>query len=123
MYGLHALSIVVGLVTTLAGTRTYLFGLPSLAAAVMNFLRRGQVRGTWLDSHFDYQLRTLGWAAFWLVMATLGLGSFLLIMTRFPFLLVGYAIIGAWCVYRATLGWRALLARRPAPSRPVEMNS
>jgi uncharacterized membrane protein len=108
MYGLHVLSIVVGVSTTLLGHRTYLFGLPSIAAVAINFLRRGRVRDTWLASHFRWHLRTVCWAAVALVMVTLAFNPFAMILTRVPLLETSYTLIGAWAAWRAARGWRAL---------------
>lgn len=115
MYALHAASVAVGFVTTLMGLRDVYFGIPSLVAVGMNLLRRTQVRGTWLQSHFEFQLRTFGWAAFWFVMATLGLGTFVVLLTSLPLLQAGFIAIFAWAAWRALLGWQALRGRRAAP--------
>lgn len=115
MYALHGATIVAGVACILQEARTLWFGLPSVAALGIHFLRRAQVRGTWLDSHFDWQLRTFAWASFWAVMATLGLGNFILIMTQFPFLKIGYLAIAAWTTWRAVIGWCALRLGHAAP--------
>ena len=44
-----------------------MFGIPSIIAVIMNYVKRDDVRGTWLDSHFSWQLRTFWFAALWIV--------------------------------------------------------
>jgi uncharacterized membrane protein len=108
MYALHALSIAVGVVTTVLGQRTFLFGIPSVIALVMNLPRRSGVRGTWLGSHFDWQLRTFGWVLAGLAAATLAFGSIVIILTRVPLLEISFILLGAWTGVRALRGWLAL---------------
>lgn len=115
MYALHAAGIVIGVASSAFIVTAFLFGWPSIIAVVMNYLRRGQVRGTWLDSHFSWQLRTFWWALAWLVASTLLFGPFALILIGIPFLLLSYFLIGLWAAYRIIRGWLALRDGRPVP--------
>ncbi len=80
-------------------------GLPLLVGAVINFVKRNDVQGTWLESHFNWQIRTvwLSLAGFALAGLTLeaGIGFIVLIAT---ILLM---------VYRIVAGWGALNADKP----------
>ena len=62
IYALHAASIVIGLLSSAFIVTAFVFGLPSIVAVVMNYLKRSDVRGTWLESHFRWQIRTF-WIA------------------------------------------------------------
>lgn len=117
MYGLHAVSIVSGVLSTAAILTAFLFGWPSIVAVIMNYLKRGSLRGTWLATHFDWQLRTFWWALAWTVMATLAFGPFALILIGIPPLLASYFAIGVWAAYRVVRGWLALRDGRPMPTR------
>jgi uncharacterized membrane protein len=91
VYGLQAASMLVG-VTLFAGV-------------IINYLRRGQVAGTWLESHFTWQIRTFWWSLAWCV---LGVAT--------AIVLVGLFILGAsavWFVYRIVRGWTELNEGRP----------
>ncbi|OGA05673.1 MAG: hypothetical protein A3D95_10065 [Betaproteobacteria bacterium RIFCSPHIGHO2_12_FULL_69_13] len=91
VYGLQAASLVVG-VTLFAGV-------------IVNYLKRADVAGTWLESHFRWQIRTFWWTLLW---GVLGLASALL--------LVGFVILIAaagWLVYRVARGWTELNDRLP----------
>ena len=109
MYALHAASAVMGILTSAAVATAFVFGIPSIVAVVMNYVKRGEVRGTWLDTHFGWQLRTFWWAALWIVLIfvfstplilLLGLG----LLTMW----LGIAIVGVWILYRVVRGWLAL---------------
>ena len=109
MYGLHAFGVAMGVLstaTTVVGG--FVFGLPSIIAVIMNYVKRSEVRGTHLESHFAWQLRT-----FWIA----ALAGLVLALITFPlaFILVGFVtwyvgalVLGAWIIYRVARGWLAL---------------
>src|SRR5687768_4143972 len=68
MYGLHAFSAAIGVLTSATIVGHFLFGVPSIIAVIMNYLKRDEARGTWLESHFSWQLRTFWFAALWVVL-------------------------------------------------------
>jgi uncharacterized membrane protein len=114
MYALHAASALLGIFTSAAVATAFVFGLPSIVAVIMNYVKRNEVRGTWLDGHFSWQLRTFWWAALWIVVISLfsaplvlalGLG----ILTW----VLGIVVVGVWVIYRVVRGWLALRDGRP----------
>lgn len=53
IYALHALSVVMGFIGRPAFIiTTFLTGWPSIIAVIINYIKRGNVYGTYLDSHF-----------------------------------------------------------------------
>src|SRR5262245_46220883 len=80
IYGLHALSLIIGIVVTATVIGAFLLGWPSIIAVVMNYIKQSQARGTWLESHFRWQIRTFWFGLLWVVLcalfvvATLGIG-------------------------------------------------
>jgi uncharacterized membrane protein len=79
-------------------------GLPLLVGVVINFMKQDQVQGTWLESHFDWQIKTvwMALAGFALSGLTFGLGVGLFILIPTVILLV----------YRIVIGWTALNANQ-----------
>jgi len=63
IYGLHAVAVGVGVTSAATVAGGFVFGLPSLIAVFLNYLKRGDVKGTWLESHFRWQIRTF-WFTF-----------------------------------------------------------
>src|SRR5262245_43522876 len=63
IYALHAASVLIGMFTAAGVLTSFLFGIPSIIAVVMNYVRRRETRGTWLESHFRWQIRTFWIAA------------------------------------------------------------
>ena len=43
----------------------FLTGWPSIIAVILNYVKRGDVRGTWLESHFRWQIRTFWFGLLW----------------------------------------------------------
>ena len=64
VYGLHALGLAIGAFGAASVVGSFLFGWPSIIAVIVSYMYRGDVRGTWLESHFDWAIRT-----FWLALA------------------------------------------------------
>ena len=111
IYGLHAASLVIGIVGVATVVGAFLFGWPSLIAVILNYVKRGEVRGTWLESHFRWQIRTFWFGLMWValcllfVVLTLGIG---LLIAWLPL-----AVVGLWFIYRIARGWLRLVDRRP----------
>jgi uncharacterized membrane protein len=111
IYGLHAASLVTGIIGAATVVGAFLTGWPSLIAVILNYVKRSEVRGTWLASHFRWQIRTFWFGLLWVtvcgifVVATLGIG---LLIAWLPL-----AFVGLWFVYRIVRGWLRLLDRRP----------
>lgn len=111
VYALHAFSLLTGIVGTATVVGAFLTGWPSIIAVILNYLKRSEARGTWLESHFRWQIRTFWFGLLWVslcvvfIIATLGIG---ILVAWVPLVLVG-----VWFVYRIVRGWAALSASRP----------
>jgi uncharacterized membrane protein len=115
MYGLHAASIAVGVLSPAFVVTAFVFGVPSIIAVIMNYARRGTVRGTWLESHFRWQRRSFWFALVAFIAASLAFWPLTLILIGWPLLLLSYFAIGVWSIYRVARGWYAVNKRRPLP--------
>ncbi len=69
IYALHAFSAVMGVISSAAVVTAFLTGWPSVLAVILNYVKRDAVRGSFLESHFRWQIRTFWYAALWLVVA------------------------------------------------------
>src|SRR5574343_1084333 len=108
--GLHAIAVLVGVTSAASVAGGFVFGLPSLLAVFLNYLKRGEVAGTWLESHFRWQIRTFWFTALWLCIA------FVLMLTLIGIPLAAWILIpilGIWVGYRVVRGWLALAGVRP----------
>jgi uncharacterized membrane protein len=82
-----------------------LAGLPLLAGVVINFIYREDVEGTWLESHFNWQIQTV-----WMTLAGFALAG-LTLETGIGFLILIPTVM--LLVYRIVIGWNALNAGKP----------
>ena len=116
IYGLHALSIIVGIVGTAFIVGSFLLSIPSIIAIILNYVKRSEVRGTYLESHFRWQIRTFWFAAMWAVIGALVWVLLAIVIIGF---LIGPAILigtGIWVTYRVVRGWLALRDGQPISS-------
>lgn len=91
IYGLYALS--------------FLIGITCIVAIVMNYIKLDDARGTWLESHFRWQMRTFWFGLLWGVIG--GVTSFILVGVP---ILIATAI---WVIYRIVKGWLNLNDGKP----------
>ena len=109
IYALHALSLLIGITSAATIIGAFIFGVPSIIAIVINYLKREEARGTYLESHFRWQIRTFWFAVLWCVIGTMLIVTFIGI----PFALAIFFATGMWVMYRIARGWLALRDRRP----------
>ena len=109
IYGLHAIAVGVGITSAATVAGGFVFGLPSLIAVFINYLKRGDVNGTWLESHFRWQIRTFWFTALWLVVY----GLLIITLIGIPIAWILIALLGLWVAYRVIRGWVALADARP----------
>ena len=87
IYGLQAVS--------------FIFGITFIIAVIVNYVKKEEVGGTWLSSHFRWQIRTFWFSVLWTIIGAVTV-----------FLGVGYFILLAnaiWVIYRIVKGWLALV--------------
>ncbi|HEY7168476.1 MAG TPA: hypothetical protein VIB79_28220 [Candidatus Binatia bacterium] len=109
VYGLHALSLLIGILTAATVAGAFVFGVPSIIAVIINYLKRGEASGTFLESHFRWQIRTFWYALLWFVIAMMLFVTFVGI----PLAIMLIFGDGIWAIYRITRGWLALRDRKP----------
>jgi uncharacterized membrane protein len=109
VYALHALSLLIGVTTAATIVGAFVFGVPSIIAVVINYLKRDEARGTFLESHFRWQIRTFWFALLWFVIGAMLFATFIGI----PLAVVIFFAAGMWAIYRIARGWLALRDRKP----------
>ena len=86
---------------------TWFFGISAIVAIVVNYVKLEDVAGTWLESHFRWQIRTFWFGLLW---GALGAITFILV--------IGWFILFAntvWLIYRIVKGWLNLNDGKPMP--------
>ena len=101
LQSLKTLTMVVYALQALA----FLNGITLIVGVIINYIKREEVAGTYLESHFNWQIRTFWWGLLW------GVVGFVL-----AFVLIGFAILFAasiWMIYRIVKGWLKLNEGQP----------
>jgi uncharacterized membrane protein len=109
IYAMHGFSALMGLLTPVFIVTAFLSGWPSIIAVIINLVKRNDVEGTYLESHFSWQLRTFFYTLLWVLV----MGLLIMTLVGIP---VAWALavgVGLWVLYRIVRGWLALLDRKP----------
>ena len=109
IYALHAFSVLTGVFGAASVIGAFLVGWPSIIAVILNYVKRSDVNGTWLESHFSWQIRTFWFAALWVLIA-IAVG---LTVIGLPLTIVILVAITVWLIYRVARGWIALSGVKP----------
>jgi uncharacterized membrane protein len=84
---------------------SFLLGFTIIVAVIINYVQRREVAGTWLESHFRWQIRTFWYSLLYWVIGIVTL-----------FIVIGIPICIAafiWFVYRIVKGWLRLNEGKP----------
>ena len=109
VYALHSLAIVVGALGAATVIGSFVGSVPSILAVILNYAKRSEARGTWLESHYRWQIRTFWFALAWFLLAGFLMVTFIGIPIAFGI----FVAITAWVIYRIARGWIRLRDRRP----------
>jgi uncharacterized membrane protein len=115
LYALHALTVVCAFLALPVAVLRFGFCLPSFIAIIFAYLRRAQAQGSWLESHFSWQIRTFWYAWLWTVVTSIIAIPLLLFGVSLWLSLGVFVLIVLWVMYRVARGWMALREGRPAP--------
>ena len=111
IYALHAFSALTGLLSSALIVTAFLSGWPSIIAVILNYVKRSDVRGTWLDSHFGWQIRTFWYALLFFLAGAVAFVTLLGI----PIAIVVWICTGIWVLYRIVRGWMGLTEKKAMP--------
>jgi uncharacterized membrane protein len=109
VYALHSLSLLIGVTTAASIIGAFVFGVPSIIAVVINYVKRGEARGTYLESHFRWQIRTFWFALLWSIIG----GMLFITLVGIPLAIGVFFAAGVWAIYRVARGWLALRDQKP----------
>ena len=116
VYALHAVGLALGAFGAASVIGSFLFGWPSIIAVILNYVYRGDARGTWLETHFNWQIRTFWYSLGWALLVAVVSIPLALVIIGFGTWVVGMAILGVWAVYRIGRGWLRLNAHQAMPA-------
>jgi uncharacterized membrane protein len=109
VYALHTLAIVIGIVGAATVIASFVGSLPSIVAVILNYVKRGDARGTWVDSHYRWQIRTFWFALLWALIGWALVITVIGAVVGVPLLIA----LTVWLIYRIGRGWLRLRDQRP----------
>jgi uncharacterized membrane protein len=109
VYALHACAIVVGIAGTATVVGSFVGSVPSIVAVILNYVKRGDARGTWAESHYSWQIRTFWFALLWFLIAWGMIVTVVGAVVGIPLLIA----LTLWLFYRIVRGWLRLIDRKP----------
>jgi uncharacterized membrane protein len=115
VYVLFAIAAVVGLVGHGMLVGAPLLTLLGIVAVIIAYVKRGDARGTWTESHLTWLIRTFWWSFLWncigwLVLVTLGI-----ILIGFPLAIGIWIATTIWVIYRLVRGYLLFKDSKPIP--------
>lgn len=113
IYALHSLAVLIGITTAASIVGSFVCGIPSIIAVIMNYARVSATRGTFLESHFRWQIRTFWFALLWVLLIWAVTLPLIVVLIGIPLFFVFFAALAIWIIYRVVRGWMALRDRRP----------
>lgn len=99
-----SLITITSVIYALLGAGLFIFPL-LIIAAIVYYIKRDDVRGTFLESHFRWQIRTFWFGMLW---AVLGYLTWVVLIG-----FVIHAVAWVWMAYRVIKGWLDLVDRKP----------
>ena len=80
---------------------SFLTLITAVIGLIINMIKKDDVRGSWLESHFRWQQTTFWYGLLWTILGVLTVP-----------ILIGYAVLAAvtiWLIYRIARGWICLV--------------
>lgn len=99
--GLKTMALVVYVLQALS----FFWGITAVIGVIIDYVKLDDARGTWVENHLRWQIRTFWWALFWSV-----LGFALIWVFGLGFLVL--AVVYFWTIYRVVKGWLKLTERK-----------
>lgn len=112
-YALFAITAIGAVISSGLVVFAPLFALTAIAAVIIVYVKRDEARGTWVESHCSWLLRTFWWSLFWDLVILLVGGILLIVLIGFIILPLGLAIVSIWVLYRLIKGYLAFKDSRP----------
>ena len=80
-------------------------GITWIVGVIIDYVKKDEAAGTWLESHYRWQIRTFWWGLLWALIGGLT-----------AVVIVGFIVLAAaaiWIIYRIAKGWLYLSENRP----------
>ena len=107
VYALFAITAIGGVIGSGFVMFAPLFAILGIVGVVIAYVKRGEARGTWTESHFDWLISTFWWSLLWSVLVAVIGGLLMLVLIGFLLVPIGLAVVSIWVIYRVVRGYLA----------------
>jgi len=111
IYGLHGFSALSGVLSPAFIVTAFFVGWPSILAVVLTYMKRDDVKGTYLESHLRWTLRTFWFALLWIIICGILFATLIGIVLA----IIIWVAAGLWVLYRLIRGFKRLLSEEAMP--------
>ena len=115
VYALFAIAAISGVVSSGLVTFAPLVVIAGIVGVIIAYVKRGEARGTWVASHFDWLIATFWWSLLWSLIVVVVGGILILVLVGLIIIPVGLAIVSIWVIYRVVRGYLAFNRSEPLP--------
>lgn len=87
----------------------FFIGVTWLVGVIIAYIKRDEARGTWMESHFSWQIRTFWWSVLWMGLGCIFAVTVIGLIIAWPL----WGIAWLWALYRVIKGWIRLNDAKP----------
>lgn len=115
VYALFAIAALIGVASHGFPLFAPLLGVVGIVAIIIAYVKRDEAAGSWLASHFRWQVRTFWWSLLWATLGALVLVTLGLILIGIPIAFAIWAADTIWVIYRVVRGYLLFHESQPVP--------
>jgi uncharacterized membrane protein len=112
LFGLAALTQIGGSGLAVPAPLLTLIGVLGVIVA---YVKRGEARGTWLESHMTWLIRTFWWSTVWAAIGWIVLILLAIVLIGFALGPLIWAVTAIWVLYRVIRGVMYFKDQKPIP--------
>lgn len=114
-YALFGIAAVIAFVSSGFHFIAPLMGLVGIAGLIVAYVKRDDARGTWIESHLTWLIRTFWYSFLWGVIGAVVLVVLGIVLIGIPIALLIWAVASIWVIYRVIRGYLLFKESKPIP--------
>lgn len=114
-YALYAIAAIGGVISSGLVHFAPLVAIAGIVGVILAYVKRDDARGSWVESHCTWLIRTFWWSLLWSVIVVAVGAVLMLVLIGFVLLPLGLAAVSIWVIYRVVRGYLAFKDSQPLP--------
>ena len=116
VYVLFAIAVIGALVAHGLIVFAPFVGIAGIVGVIIAYVKRDDARGTWVESHLTWLIRTFWWSFLWNCIGWLILFTLGLVLIGIPIAIAIWVITTIWVIYRLIRGYLYFKDSQPIPA-------